>query len=86
MTKIQLNSYVGNKLAKPHQYNNVTHFMNAKKSMKVERIDGDRVKVSTNKDFYILDRHEKLNIYMGEANGHKVHVSLKKLVGELRYW
>ena len=40
----------------------------------------------TRKDIYKLIKHLKLNIYTGTCNGHRVHVSLKKIVGELRYW
>lgn len=35
---------------------------------------------------YDLYKHPSQNYYKGECNGHKVHVSLKALVGKLIYW
>jgi len=40
----------------------------------------------TPKGSYPLKRHTQLNIFQGTCDGVKVHVSLKKIVGELRYW
>ena len=44
------------------------------------------VNVTTERGSYELLKHPTLNIYVGECMGYKVHVSLKKEVGELRYW
>lgn len=44
------------------------------------------IQIITPKASYVLKRHTQLNIYQGTCGGHKVHVSLKKIVGELRYW
>jgi len=67
----------------------VTFFEDAP-SNGVFRIELDKdpscIHLHTKKDSYQLAKHSQLNIYMGVCNGHKVHVSLKKVVGELRYW
>lgn len=44
------------------------------------------VKVITPKGCYNLVKHPTLGIYTGKCGSTKVHVSLKKVVGELRYW
>lgn len=44
------------------------------------------VTLVTPKGSYPLTKHGSLNIYSGICNGHKVHVSLKKVVGEVRFW
>lgn len=44
------------------------------------------VMLITPKGSYRLDKHPTQEIYTGEAKGHKVHVSLKKIVGEIRFW
>lgn len=46
----------------------------------------EAIALTTKRQTYVLYKHASLNIYTGVANGHKVHVSLKKLVGEVRYW
>jgi hypothetical protein len=44
------------------------------------------VKVVTPKGVHELKKHATQNYFHGTLNGHKVQVSLKKVVGELRYW
>jgi len=40
----------------------------------------------TPKNTYTLHKHATLNIYGGVCANRKVHISLKKIVGELRFW
>lgn len=49
-------------------------------------INESSVTVTTPKGVYKLEKHPTLNIYMGVCAGVKTHVSLKKIVGEIRYW
>jgi len=48
--------------------------------------DGSFVTLITPKSSYTLHKHDQLNIFTGICGSHKVHVSLKKIVGELRFW
>ncbi len=50
------------------------------------RVITPQLQIITPKDTYYLTKHASLDIYQGILKGHKVHVSLKKIVGELRYW
>jgi hypothetical protein len=44
------------------------------------------VKVTTPKGSYVLTKHPTLNVYAGICGRTKVHISLKKIIGEVRYW
>lgn len=44
------------------------------------------VEVVTPKGRYHVPINSALNIFQGVLKGTKVHISLKKIVGELRYW
>ena len=44
------------------------------------------VKMVTGKATYYLAKHPSQNYYFATCNGHKVQISLKKIVGEVRYW
>lgn len=46
----------------------------------------NRLKLVTPKGSYFLKKHSVQNIWMGNCAGRKVHVSLKKVTGELRFW
>ncbi len=47
---------------------------------------GDGLKLVTPKGTYALKPHATLNIFQGSFNGHKVQVSLQKVVGWIGYW
>ncbi len=40
----------------------------------------------TNKGEFLLDEHSTNNYWFATCSGIKVQVSLKKMIGELRYW
>ena len=44
------------------------------------------IKLTTPQAVYYLKKHPSQNIFTGVCKGKKVHVSLKKVVGELRFW
>ena len=48
--------------------------------------DNSFVTLITPKGSYTLKKHQSLNLFQGNCEGHKVHVSLKKIVGEIRFW
>ena len=52
----------------------------------IHAVSKDSLQLSTPKGSYTLLKHPTLNIYQGTCNGRKVRVSLKKIVGELRFW
>lgn len=63
----------------------VVSFTDAKNYFKVT-LNVSSVTVTTPKGVYQLEKHPTLNIYQGKCAGVKTHVSLKKVVGEIRYW
>jgi hypothetical protein len=76
-------------IAKTHQAKEVVMFVSRDRKYKVSYA------VSHNKnilDFvtpigtYMLGKHYMHNYYWGDCKGVKVHVTLKKITGELRYW
>lgn len=56
------------------------------KTIFVTRTRDDMVNLCTAKGSYILHKHPVHNLYMGECNGVKVHVTLKVLVGKVIFW
>lgn len=78
--------------AKTHQAADVVEFhgdgptKGTKGYFKVAKPFGDVVAVETPRGTYHLRFNTASGIFMGEVNGVKVHVSLKKIVGELIYW
>jgi hypothetical protein len=64
----------------------VAYFFNSQRQVLVFHSDDGRLQVVTRKGRYFLQKHASQNIYLGKCGGHKVHVSLKKVVGEMRYW
>ena len=60
-------------------------FATLDKKMVVSRRDEDLVLV-TKKGRYTLKKHASLNLYQGQCDGIKVHVSLKKIIGKLVAW
>jgi len=44
------------------------------------------VTLITPKDTYSVPKHPTLNMYADTLNGIKVHITLKKLVGQIIYW
>lgn len=92
---VKLVGVVGDRPAKQHEYNKVDGFMDAVSLLTSEDTpefeillheDDSAITLITKRDRYELPKHPTLNIYCGECNGTKVHVSLKKLVGKLIYW
>lgn len=63
----------------------VVSFTDAKNYFKVT-LDVSSVTITTPKGVYTLEKHPTMNIYQGKCGDTKTHVSLKKIVGELRYW
>ena len=47
---------------------------------------GLAIQLSTPKGSYLLKKHTNQNYYHGTCGGHKVHVILKKIVGEVLFW
>jgi len=64
----------------------VLHFVDPEGNFEVSHDAPETIRLVTTKGSYILKHHPSLNVFMGELNGHKVHVSLKKVVGQLTYW
>ena len=64
----------------------VVKFITDDNYMSITMLNFLNLELVTPKGTYNLQRNPKLNIYQGNCNGHKVHVSLKKIVGEIRYW
>ena len=79
-------------VAKTHQAADVVEFhgdnpiKGTKGYFKVTKPFDDVVTVETPRGTYHLKFNKGAGIYTGEAKGLKVHVSLKKIVGELIYW
>lgn len=76
-------------VAKTHESGSVFVFISADKAFQIILpVDDDKTYVTlhTVNGRYRLKKHPTLNIYTGVCNGHHVHLSLKKVVGELRYW
>lgn len=73
--------------AKTHEAKLVAYFSDAeRKQIKVAIIDKETIAVATRRGQSRLKKHKSLNYYLDVINGIKVQVSLKKLVGEVRYW
>ena len=70
------------------QYGNeVHHFTNDTSYFKASVIaDGKLLELITPKGTYTLEKHTTANRYQGICNGRKVHVTLKKVVGQVLYW
>lgn len=64
----------------------VAHFQDPEGNFEISLDTPGTIKLVTTKGSYILKRHTSLNVFMGECNGHKVLVTLKKVVGLLTYW
>jgi hypothetical protein len=64
----------------------VSYFTNSSNYFKVFIKSSSTVEVVTPKGVYVLAKHPTLNIYSGKCADHKVHVSLKKIVGKVIYW
>ncbi len=74
-------------LAKTHQAKDVVAFESMDRYFRVRLIMNERrVVLATPKDEYHLGRSLTGNLYCGQANGYKVHVTLKKIVGKVTYW
>jgi hypothetical protein len=52
----------------------------------VRGVTGLSLTLVTPKGSYQLNKHRTMGIYLGVCGGHKVHVSIKKTIGEIRYW
>jgi len=44
------------------------------------------IRLVTPKGVYLFKKHQSLNIHQATCGGHKTHISLKKIVGEIRWW
>jgi hypothetical protein len=76
-----------NALGQTVQYGHeVAQFIDADKYFSIKPPVNGVVTLVTPKGSYALKAHGKLNIFSGICNGHKVHLSLKKIVGEIRFW
>lgn len=64
----------------------VVKFTDDKAYFSISDVTDKSLKLTTPKGTYFLKKHAQLNIYQGEFNGHKVQVSLKKIVGWIQYW
>jgi hypothetical protein len=75
--------------AKTHQTELVEYFTDKKNNFKIHKdnINNRSLRLETKKGLYdipISITHK--NMYMGEANGIKVHVNIKKISGKIIYW
>lgn len=85
MTKITITGV--NALGEPVKLAADIHrFTDDKNRVSVYILNDYTIKLVTAKGSYQIQRHPSLNIYAGEFNGHKVHISLKKIVGHVIYW
>ena len=66
--------------------NEVIGFIGHNEYFRIHAVSKDSLQLSTPKGSYTLLKHATLNIYKGTCNGRKVQLSLKKIVGELRFW
>ena len=81
-------------VAKTHEAGDVVAFVDAQpdveypgRSSKIKVIlTEDHVEITTSKGVYKLPKHPSQNIYIGKCGAAKVHVSLKKVVGTVRWW
>ena len=76
-------------LAKTHQSREVVRFQSADRSYKVSYAvshNKNALLLETPNDNYILGKHYMHNFYLGECKGIKVHVTLKKVIGEIQHW
>ena len=76
-------------VATAQEASDVTYFTDPKKKLGVYKVNNKLtpcISLHTAKGNYELEKHPTLNYYHGVCNGVKVQVSLKKIVGELRYW
>jgi hypothetical protein len=64
----------------------VRSFTNDKAYFDVEILDEKEILITTPNGVYSIQKHAVSNTYQGICAGHKVHVSLKKVTGELRFW
>ena len=88
LVKKQLRAYLNDRLAKTQQ---VDHedivFQSVDAYFRVSRSNlPDIITVTTPKSIFSLVKHESQNYYHTVYNGVKIQVSLKKQVGEIRYW
>ena len=72
--------------AKVHQTYDVKLFSDEEDRFRIWPKDSKTIYLHTAKGRYDLVKHEQLNIYRGEFNGCKVHVTIKCIVGKLIYW
>lgn len=75
--------------AKTHQADDVVRYESADGKIKIRHAtpdDKNTLFLETLKGTYVLKKHEVHNNYLGICGGIKVHVSLKRIIGELRYW
>jgi hypothetical protein len=49
-------------------------------------VHNNSLKMITLKGTHYLKKHSTENYFQGKCNGRVVHISLKKIVGEVRYW
>lgn len=78
-----------NTIAKPQEANDVYCFVSKDRNVIIyfpSSDDESHIILKTLNGYYKLNKHPTMNIYTGACKGHSVHVSLKKIVGELRYW
>ena len=76
-----------NSLGEPVQLGSeVVKFVDEKRNFTVNRIGTLQVEVITKQGVYHLKKHATQNTYMGVCGKTKVHVSLKQVVGTIRYW
>jgi len=61
-------------------------FTDIKRRISVAKLDKETIQLTTAKGVYELYKHPSLNIYQGKCGNHKVHVTLRKIVGEVRFW
>lgn len=80
-------------VAKTQQAKDVKYFSSANGLVKVVRMKNiakaskERIRLHTKNGIYTLYKHSSQNYYAGTTpTGIKLQVTLKKIVGELRYW
>lgn len=71
-----------------HTANEVSEFVDEKDYFSISYTSGTEnvIKLATPKGVYLLKRNRAAGIFQGVCAGKKVHVSLKKIVGEVRFW
>jgi hypothetical protein len=76
-------------VAKTRQAKEVVMFVSRDRKYKVSYAvshNKDSLFLETPNDNYILGKHYMHNYYWGECKGIKVHVTLKKVIGEIQHW